>query len=132
MVDYAELISQVLNIILPAAATLLAAWFAVLGNKMKIAYEEKANTEIKQNVVKATVAWVQQLYAALEGPEKLEKAVDRASALLTEKGIAISDLELEMLIESAVYGLKQGLTTEVLDTTVIEELTQEAQEEKAK
>lgn len=132
MVDYAELINQVLNIILPAAATLLAAWFAVLGNKMKIAYEEKANTEIKQNVVKATVAWVQQLYAALEGPEKLEKAVDRASALLTEKGIAISDLELEMLIESAVYGLKQGLTTEVLDTTVVEELTQEVIEEKAK
>lgn len=132
MVDYAELINQILNIILPAAATLLAAWFAVLGNKMKIAYEEKANTEIKQNVVKATVAWVQQLYAALEGPEKLEKAVDRASALLTEKGIAISDLELEMLIESAVYGLKQGLTTEVLDTTVVEELTQEVIEEKAK
>lgn len=125
MVDYADLISQVLNIILPAAATLLAAWFAVLGNKIKIAYEEKANTEIKQNIVKATVAWVQQLYSALEGPEKLEKAVERASALLSEKGIPISELELEMLIESAVYGLKQGLT----DVPILEEDKEEEEAE---
>lgn len=110
----AELLSQILNILLPALATLIAGWFTVIGTKLKVAYEKKVNTEVKQSIVNATVMWVQQVYASLSGVEKLEKAVLRASMLLTEKGIDISKEELEMLIESAVYGLKQGFTTPIL------------------
>ena len=109
-----ELLSQILNILLPAIATLLAGWFTVLGTKLKTAYEKKVNTEVKHSIVNATVMWVQQVYNSLSGAEKLEKAVLRASMLLTEKGIDISKEELEMLIESAVYGLKQGFTTPIL------------------
>ena len=107
-------LEEVIAILLPALATLLAGWFAVLGNKIKTVYTEKANTQTKKEVVEATVKYVQQVYKALDGAEKLEKAIDRASVILTEKGIPISDAELTMLIESAVYGLKQGW----LDTTV--------------
>lgn len=103
-----EVLDQVIAILLPAIATLLAGWFAILGNKVKAVYTEKANTETKKQVVEATVKYVQQVYNTLDGSAKLDKAIDRASVILTEKGIPISDAELTMLIESAVYGLKQG------------------------
>lgn len=103
-----EVLDQVIAILLPAIATLLAGWFAILGNKIKAVYTEKANTQTKKEVVDATVRYVQQVYKALDGAEKLEKAIERSSIILTEKGIPISEAELTMLIESAVYGLKQG------------------------
>ena len=103
-----EMMNQILEILLPAVATLLAGWLAVVGNKVKTLYTEKVNTQIKKEVVEATVTYVQQVYKALDGDVKLDKAVDRASIILTEKGIPISEAELTMLIEAAVYGLKQG------------------------
>lgn len=104
-----ELITQVLNILLPSLATLIAAWFAVLGNKIKVAYEEKINTQIKKDVVATTVEYVEQVWKDLKGEEKLNAALERASEILIEKGIVVSEVELRTLIESAVYGLNQGL-----------------------
>lgn len=104
----AEILNQILTALLP----IILAICTYLGARLKTKYEEKINTDIKKTVVKETVAYVQQLYGALEGPEKLQKAIEQASLLLTEKGITISEVELNMLIESAVYGLKQGFTTE--------------------
>ena len=108
-----ELMDQVLTILLPAVATLLAGWLAVVGNKVKVLYTEKVNSQIKKDVVEATVSYVQQVYKALDGAEKLEKAIERASIILTEKGIPISEAELTMLIEAAVFGLKQGWLEEI-------------------
>lgn len=109
-----ELLEQVLNILLPALATLIAGWFAILGNKMKIAYEEKINTQVKKNVVQTTVEYVQQVWKDLEGPEKLQKAITQASIILNEKNIPVSETELRTLIESAVYGLNQGFNNTIL------------------
>lgn len=103
-----ELLHQLLEIILPAAATLLAAWFAVLGNKIKTCYEEKINTQIRKDIVKETVNYVEQVYKTLKGDEKLSLAVDKASKILVDRGIPVSTQEITMLIESAVYGLNQG------------------------
>lgn len=105
-----EIWNEVLRILLPSLATLLAGWFAILGNKIKIAYEEKVNTQIKKEVVQATVEYVEQVYKALKGDEKLEKAAEKASFILNDKGINITGAELRMLIESAVYGLNQGFS----------------------
>lgn len=105
-----ELLNQVLSIILPALATLIAAWFGYLGTKLKAKYDEQINTDLKKTIVKETVQYVQQVYATLDGPERLQKALAQASTILSEKGITISDTELNMLIESAVYGLKQGIS----------------------
>ena len=38
-----EILNQALSIIVPAAATLLATWFAVLGAQMKAKYNENEN-----------------------------------------------------------------------------------------
>ena len=124
-----EILNQVLSILLPALATLIAGWFAVLGNKIKIAYEEKINTQIKKQVVQSTVEYVEQVYKAINGDEKLQKAIEQATIILSEKGILISEVELRMLIEAAVYGLKQGFNGEGLNNPNIPSLYAGPEEE---
>lgn len=106
--DWMSILNQCLDIILPAIASVVAVLFGVLGTKIKQIYNEKAQNETVKVVVDNVVKWVQQVYYELEGPEKLQKALTEASTILGEKGITISETELDMLIESAVYGLKNG------------------------
>ena len=121
--DWMSILNQCLDVILPAVASVIAILFGVLGAKIKRIYIEKTQNEAAKVVVDNVVKWVQQVYYELEGPEKLQKALTEASTILNEKGITISETELDMMIESAVYGLKQGMTTE----TVLVEGTVEGQ-----
>ena len=75
---------------------------------MKSAYEQKVNTETAKVVVENAVRFVEQVYKDLHGKEKLEKAVEQVSQILASKGINLSEAEINMLIESAVYGLNEG------------------------
>ena len=106
--DWMTLLNQILDIILPAAASLVAIWFGILGSKMKTTYTEKVNSETKKAVAQSTVEYIEQVYKDIHGNEKLTKAIERASAILNEKGITVSETELKTLLESAVYGLSQG------------------------
>ena len=54
------------------------------------------------------MAAVNQLYYDLDGPEKLQKAIESASEMLAAKGITVTDLELRMLLEAAVNAAKGG------------------------
>lgn len=121
--DWMSILNECLDVILPAVASVIAILFGVLGAKIKRIYIEKTQNEAAKVVVDNVVRWVQQVYYELEGPEKLQKALTQASTILNEKGITISESELDMMIESAVYGLKQGMTTE----TVLVEGTVEGQ-----
>ena len=128
--DWMSILNQCLDIILPAIASVVAVLFGVLGTKIKQIYNEKAQNETVKVVVDNVVKWVQQVYYELEGPEKLQKALTEASIILNEKGITISETELDMMIESAVYGLKQGMTTEtVLVQGTVEETTEDTEKE---
>lgn len=129
--DWMSILNECLDVILPAIASVVAILFGVLGSKIKQVYTERTQNETVKVVVDNVVKWVQQIYYELEGPEKLQKALTEASTILNEKGITISESELNMMIESAVYGLKQGVTSEVVLTegTVVEdEVTPEAVE----
>lgn len=129
--DWMSILNQCLDVILPAVASVIAILFGVLGAKIKQIYNEKSQNETVKVVVDNVVKWVQQVYYELEGPEKLQKALTEASTILKEKGITISETELDMMIESAVYGLKQGMTTETVlveGTVENEEVTPEAVE----
>ena len=102
--------------VLPAIVSLLAAAAAFVGAQIKRLYEKYVNDKTKQSVVRTCVKAVEQLYHELGGPEKLEKAKASAVEMLNEKGIPITDLELSMLIESAVsefnYGFSQTVEVE--------------------
>ena len=127
--DWMSTLNQCLDIILPAIASVVAVLFGVLGTKIKQIYNEKAQNETVKVVVDNVVKWVQQVYYELEGPEKLQKALTEASTILNEKGITISETELNMLIESAVYGLKNGTTGTVLVEGTVEETTEDTEKE---
>ena len=111
--EWQSILNEALKILIPALATALAGWFAYIGNKLKNAYQEKVNNETAQAVVKDVVQFVEQVYTDIGGKEKLQKAVERASAILKCKGIDITTIEINMLVESAVYGLNEGLTSDL-------------------
>lgn len=94
--------------LIPAVVTVVGAIASWVGVQLKKLYTDKVNTKEKQEVVQSTVTYIQQVYWDLKGEEKLEKAVETASDWLTSKGINVSDSELRVLIESAVYNMKKG------------------------
>lgn len=103
-----EILNQFIQILLPILATAITALFTYIGTALKKAYEEKINNETAKAVVTDAVKFVEQVYNDLSGKEKLEKATQQVSEILTSKGIKITPAEINMLIESAVYGLNEG------------------------
>lgn len=88
-------LTQILLMILLALA-------AFLGTQVKNLYKKYVTTEIKQAVCRTVVRTVEQLYKDLHGEDKLRKAMGRASKILAEYGIEISEYELVSMIEAAV------------------------------
>ena len=88
-----------LNQILLAIFLALAAF---LGTQVKNLYKKYVTTEIKQAVCRTVVRTVEQIYKDLHGDEKLHKAMGRASKILEEYGIEISEYELVSMLEAAV------------------------------
>lgn len=94
------------NYLLEILATIITALASFIGVSIKNAYTKYVNTKTKKEIVKDTVNYVEQVFKDIHGKEKLEKAKEKALEWLSEKGIKISETELEILIESAVNGLK--------------------------
>lgn len=103
-----EILNQFIQILLPILATFLTGLFTYIGNRLKKVYEEKVNNETAKAVVEDAVKFVEQVYTDLDGKLKLQKATEQVSEVLASKGIKISAAEINMLIESAVYGLNEG------------------------
>lgn len=82
--------------------TILTAIAGYVGIWIKSLYAKYVNDKTKQDVAKTVVKAVEQMYKELHGEEKLQKALEAASEMLTNKGITISDIELRMLIEASV------------------------------
>lgn len=93
---------------------LLTALAGYLGVWVKNLYTKYINDKTKQDVVKTCVKAVEQLYADLHGPEKYQEVVEAATAMLNEKGITVTELELKMLIESAVCEFNKAFEREGL------------------
>ena len=79
------------------------------------------NDKTKQSVVKTCVQAIEQLYKDLHGEEKLNKVIESATDMLAEKGISITDLELRMLIESAVGEFNDNFNKDTLSNDIVEE-----------
>ena len=50
---------------------------------------------------------VEQIYTDIHGKEKFEKAKESIISILNDKGIPITDLEMDVLIEAAVQELNK-------------------------
>lgn len=93
---------------LPVIAAALTAFAGFIGAQVKKLYEKYINEKTKEAVVRTCVKAAEQLYHDLGGPEKLKKAQEGAVEMLNEKGIPISELELNLLIESVVSEFNYG------------------------
>ena len=94
------------DVLLPILVTALTTVLSYVGLRLRALYEKHINTKEKEAVVRNTVRYIEQVFGALKGAEKLEKAKVTALDWLQEKGIEISDAELTILIESSVKALK--------------------------
>lgn len=93
---------------LPVIVAALTAVAGFVGTQIKKLYEKYVNDKVKQDVVRTCVKAAEQLYHDLGGPEKLKKAQEGVRQMLEEKGIPISELELNLLIESVVSEFNYG------------------------
>lgn len=82
--------------------TVILLFAAFLGTQVRNLYRKYVNTEIKQAVCKTAVLFVEQVYKDIHGPDKLAAAMARASDILKEYGIEISNVELTAMLEAAV------------------------------
>lgn len=105
---------------LPVIMAALTALAGFLGTQLKGLYQKYINDKTKEAVVRTCVKAAEQLYHDLSGPEKLEKAQEGVVQMLNEKGIPISELEMNLLIESVVsefnYGFAKASEVSGLDT----------------
>lgn len=96
---FAEFMSQYgLEII----SLILTAILGILGTAAKNIYKRYVDDKTKTIVARIAARGVEQMYKELHGEEKLDKALEAAAEMLTEKGITVTDFELRMLVEDAV------------------------------
>ena len=105
-----EIINNFLFPVIAAAVTGLAGF---IGVQLKKIYQKHVDDKTKEAVVRTCVKAVEQLYHDLGGPQKLEKAKDGIQEMLKEKGIAISELEMDLLIESVVSEFNYGFAKDM-------------------
>ena len=114
---------------LPVIAAAVTALAGFLGAQLKGLYQKHVNDKTKESVVRTCVKAVEQLYHDLSGPEKLEKAKEGIEDMLNEKGIPITELEMNLLIEAVVsefnYGFAKAGEVSGLDTPSLVEKTTE-------
>ena len=94
-----EFINQYGFMILYAALTAIAGF---LGAQIKKRIDRVTADKEKRKAVETVVKAVEQMYQDLSGREKLEKAKENILAILQSKDIAISEVEMDMLIEACV------------------------------
>ena len=90
-------------------STVVVAIMGFIGICIKNIIKKLSDDKIKEQVCKTVVKAVEQMYADLTGEERYEKAVESVSEMLEEKGIAVTELEVKMLIESAVKEMNINL-----------------------
>lgn len=103
-----ELIQENLIQLFISIIIAVASW---LGVQIKNAYVKYIDTKTKKEIVKATVEYVEQISKSISisSENKFNKAKEKALEWLNEKGIKISDTELEILIESAVQAFNKEI-----------------------
>ena len=81
---------------------ILCAIAGCLGYGAKKIYQNHINDDTKRAIAKVAAQFVEQVWYALDGPEKLQRALETAREMLGKKGIDFDADEMTVLIEAAV------------------------------
>lgn len=115
--------------ILSAIITAVASALGVLVKKLwDKTVGDKVKEDTKKDVAKLVVKYVEQVYKDIHGEEKLDKALEAFSEMLSQKGITISDLEMRVYLESALAGFNNAFTkTATTEVTISETIESEVE-----
>ena len=92
--------------------TVLTAILGFVGIAVKKIIAKFTTDKIKEAVGRTCVNAAEQLHKDLHGAEKLAKVKENIIEMLNEKGITISEIEMDMLIEAAVAEINKQLKKE--------------------
>lgn len=95
-----EMLMDLLPIVIAAVGTFIV-------GIIKAKYTEYVNTDTKKELAMLTVRYVEQVFKALHGDEKLNKAKSAFVKVLNERGIEISEDEVNILLEAAVHKMNE-------------------------
>lgn len=113
-----QILDVLQNNIIEIVTTITSTIISYIFIKLKAKYEDYTNHKIIQEVVNASVEYVEQYCKRTNSQktseQKFEMAKQKAVEWLTTKGIKVSDAELEILIESSVQKLNTKKTKENL------------------
>lgn len=109
--------TQIIRAILVALAGGLGTFVATLAGKY-------INTEIKRTVAKVAAQFAEQVWNALHGEEKMQKALEAAASLLKKYGVKFDATEMRILIEAAVGEFNEVFAKSwpILDGIAVEDL----------
>lgn len=102
-------LNELLTEITPYLMIILTAVASWLATKIKAFIDSKIDKEDQERLVafiESTVKYVEQIGVDIESAEKLELAKSKVIIWANQKGITVSDEELEVLIEAFVNSLK--------------------------
>ena len=97
----------ILSAIITAIASAMGVIFKKLWDKT---IGSKVKAEIIKDVAGIVVKYVEQVYTNIHGEEKLNKALEAFSEMLSQKGITISELEMRVYLESALAEFNKAFT----------------------
>ena len=101
--------------------TIVMAIAGYVGLVVKNLVDKYINDKTKQSVAKTVVQFVEQVYKDLHGEDKLNAAIATASDMFNEKGIHVSDLEMRVLLESAVAEFNKAFEKTTIEAEVVTE-----------
>lgn len=97
-----QLTSNVIQVVLVLVFTYIGVAFKNINKKY-------VDTETKSVIVKNCVKCVEQIYTDLHGDKKKEQCEQQIVQLLYEKGITITQHELDVMIEAAVHEMNNTM-----------------------
>ena len=100
-----ELINALMPYLLSALGTILTAVAAWLGSKLGHYIDSQKESKLIREIIAKTVQYVEQVGKSLGSEEKFELAKQKAVEWANSKGLQISEVELEILIEAFVNEL---------------------------
>lgn len=102
--------------IISLVAIVIASLIGILTQKVTEFLKDKGvitKLENKKELTKIVIGAVQQIHTELGGNEKLNVAKSELLRLANEKGIKISEHEMDLLIESSVREMRQAVQVEL-------------------
>lgn len=90
--------------------TAVTAVAGFLAHEVQILFKRIFEDQTKRSIVETCVKAVEQIYRQLDGNTKKQKAICYIESLLSQKGIPITEQEIQLLIESSVSEFRNSLT----------------------